>query len=393
MTLKGGTALQVLLLCVAFWGALVRATPVERCSGDSGAQLFAEVGGIDRDSQVSHSPPTGLSVCSNHSSPDFLANSCPYDASANAEGGKVMQNPKRSDSLDEGALPQEESRMIVGEAIRELGDGRWGKVYEAEVSGVGRAAVKLLSDAMIEMENDLEMSYQDFRTEAELQQRCQHPNVVKVFGLAPFPSWGNATSRSWGRPDGAVVMEFIIDAQELKDMLEQLSESDGGIPLDFRVSCALDVARGLAHVHAQGVIHFDVKPENILVDRRGSCRLSDFGVAWDPKGAPIRYKGRGSIAYMAPELMLSNKPANTKVDVYSFGILMWKLLIGTDPHDGMDYEEIKATVQRKERPPIDAAWARREPAWHELMTQCWRQPPHARPAMSWVVKSLEKMLE
>lgn len=54
------------------------------------------------------------------------------------------------------------------QAIRKLGDGRWGEVYEAEVSGVGRAAVKLLSDAMIELENDIEMSYQDFRTEVRI---------------------------------------------------------------------------------------------------------------------------------------------------------------------------------------------------------------------------------
>lgn len=106
------------------------------------------------------------------------------------------------------------------------------------------------------------------------------------------------------------------------------------LPLDRMISIALDVARGMAYVHSQGVIHRDLKPENILFDQNWCPKIADFGVACDEACCDPLEEYAGTYRWMAPE-MIKHKSYGRKVDVYSFGLLLWEMVTGALPYEHM----------------------------------------------------------
>jgi serine/threonine protein kinase len=100
------------------------------------------------------------------------------------------------------------------------------------------------------------------------------------------------------------------------------------------ISIALDIAYGLEYVHSQGVIHRDVKPENILFDEECCAKVVDFGVAFEDVYCNTLEDDPGTYRWMAPE-MCKRKPYCRKVDVYSFGLVLWELVSGSIPYEEM----------------------------------------------------------
>ncbi|GAQ80876.1 Putative serine-threonine/tyrosine-protein kinase catalytic domain containing protein [Klebsormidium nitens] len=274
-------------------------------------------------------------------------------------------------------------------SIRKLGrhvaSGTYGHVFEAEVDGIGRAAVKLLNESMLKEEGNLEESYADFLMETSLHRRCRHQNIVHCYGLASL-----ATVLQMGHPgQNAMVMELMSPDSTLTNQLR----SRGGLPSDKLLSCALDVARALEHMHALGIIHFDVKSQNVMVDAWGVYKLTDFGLAFEAQGEPLDFYGRGSVAYMAPEVHDRSKLVDHKVDVFSFGVFMWEITTGLEPHRDLSYDEIvEGVLYRGLRPPLPEEAPAGLSAWMSLMQECWREAPKTRPSFATIVKKLETFL-
>lgn len=191
-----------------------------------------------------------------------------------------------------------------------LGQGGMGQVWSAlDLELERRVAIKLVpvdvpSDAAPELLARL-------RREARTAGRLQHPGITAVYDL--------------GRHDGApyVVME-LLDGRSFRDLLDA---SPGGLPVDRVVDLAIEVADALAYAHAQGLVHRDIKPGNLMALAGGGVKICDFGIARLPETTAITVRGvSGTPEYMAPEQ--SPGAIDARADMYALGRTLFVLLTG-----------------------------------------------------------------
>jgi serine/threonine protein kinase len=180
-----------------------------------------------------------------------------------------------------------------------------------------------------------------FIREAKLASAVQHPNIVSVF------DFGNDDK-------GTTFMAMeLVDGKPLDDHLMQRG---GVLPLEEVMTYARGIAGGLAAIHAMGLIHRDLKPGNVLLhhipDGRVVPKLSDFGFAIGPEaigGARFTMDGIvvGTVKYLSPEQGQA-KPVDYRSDIFSFGLMLYKLLTGRVPFD--DRNVAKALFKRVKEP-------------------------------------------
>ena len=167
-----------------------------------------------------------------------------------------------------------------------------------------------------------------FEREGELVARLDHPHVVKV----------HARSQLGGRP--AYVYELVPGARTLL-------EAGAGAALSQRIAWVEQAARGLGHAHAQGLVHRDVKPENLLVDEDQRLRVADFGIAGAEDVERLTRSAQllGTPYYMAPEA-LEGERAGATLDVWSLGVVLYEQLTGELPFGGANLFELRAQIRR-----------------------------------------------
>ncbi|MEG8280358.1 serine/threonine-protein kinase [Streptomyces sp. AHA2] len=197
----------------------------------------------------------------------------------------------------------------------EIGRGGMGEVWRAYDETLARAvALKLL----LPQDTDATATSR-FRLEAQTAGRLNHPHVVGVLDFGEFDN------RLY------LVME-LVDG----DSLSQVLTKSGPLPAERVAVLAAQASAGLAAAHAQGIVHRDVKPANLLLDARGNLKIGDFGIArfMDDPGAALTATGQivGTGMYLAPERALG-KPAGTASDMYSLGCVLYQLLSGRPPFE------------------------------------------------------------
>ena len=196
-----------------------------------------------------------------------------------------------------------------------IGAGGMATIYRAHDLTLDRdVAVKVLHPHLV---ND-EALRERFRTEARHAARLLHPNIVNVFDTGDRDG-----------PDGLpwIVMEYV-DGPSLRDVLRER----GRLSPREALAVVEPIARGLARAHDGGVVHRDVKPENVLIAPDGTPKVADFGIARALAETSHTQTGMliGSVHYMAPELV-SGKPATAATDQYGIGVLLYELLTGLRP--------------------------------------------------------------
>lgn len=214
------------------------------------------------------------------------------------------------------------------ELLDELGAGGMGRVLRARDRTLERTvAVKLLGPHLL---GDAD-AVAALRDEARRAAAVRHPNVVQVL---------DAVLDDTDQP--AIVMEFV-DGPSLRALV-----ADGGMEVDEALEVLAAVGAGLAAVHAAGLVHRDVSPGNVLVDR-DTPRLTDFGIA---RSATATVTGtiRGSVGYLAPE-QASGQRVGPAADVYALGCLATTLLTGSPPFDAE--EPVGVVHQHLNEPPPD----------------------------------------
>ncbi|KAL5730396.1 hypothetical protein ACHQM5_003222 [Ranunculus cassubicifolius] len=211
-----------------------------------------------------------------------------------------------------------------------------------------------------------------FQREVTLLSRLHHPNVIKLIG---------ACRKS---PVFCIITEYLSGGS-LRAFLHKIK--DKSLPLEQLISIAINIARGMEYIHSQGVIHRDLKPENILFDEDLKLRVADFGIACEEAFVDALVDDPGTYRWMAPEV-IKHKPYGRKIDVYSFGIVLWELVARVIPYEHMTpVQAAFAVVNKKLRPVIPADCP---PALRALIELCWAVNPDKRPDFWQIVKVFEK---
>lgn len=222
---------------------------------------------------------------------------------------------------------------------RTLGEGGMGAVYLAHnvLSSKVRAAVKVLKP------HELGDAKKRFVREVELVASVQHPAVVRVLG------GGEDTER------GLLYMAMeYLEGEELKDRL------DRG-PLSWEEACRLfmELGSGLLAAHRLGVVHRDIKPQNIWLCADGSGKLLDFGIAVQEGGTKLTRAGAvpGTVAYMPPEVFQGESPDH-RADIYALGLVLWETLTGKeafpeDPTTSQKQAIVQIMGQKLQSEPFD----------------------------------------
>ena len=132
-------------------------------------------------------------------------------------------------------------------------------------------------------------------------------------------------------PVYCVITEYLSEGS-LGTYLHKLEGKT--VSLQKLIAFSLDIARGMEYIHSQGVVHRDLKPENVLIDGDFHLKIADFGIACEEAHCELLADDLGTYRWMAPE-MIKRKSYGRKVDVYSFGLMLWEMLTGRIPYEDM----------------------------------------------------------
>lgn len=202
-----------------------------------------------------------------------------------------------------------------------IGEGGMAVVYKAFCHRLNRfVAIKVLRDEFAEDEE----FRRRFLAESHAIAMLSHPNIVAVYDVSSC--------------DGVeyIVME-LIDGITLKQYLKKR----GAISWKEAVHFAKQIAKALSHAHQRGIVHRDIKPQNIMLLRDGTIKVADFGIAALEDERQDSNEAIGSIHYIAPEQARGNDP-DARSDIYSLGVVMYEMLAGVKPFTGDSINEIAA---------------------------------------------------
>eukprot|EP00249_Psilotum_nudum_P019723 c27389_g1_i1 orf=411-1784(+) len=258
------------------------------------------------------------------------------------------------------------SQLFLGHTFA---SGRYSRLYHG-IYKQKEVAVKVMNRS--EDGQKVFILFEQFSREVALLSHLRHFNIVEFIAACKKP------------PLLCVITEYLPGGS-LRTFLHK--QGPHSLSLQVVVSIALDIARGMKYLHSQGVIHRDLKSENLVLTDDLHVKVADFGISclesqWD------NMKGfMGTYRWMAPE-MINKKPCSRKVDVYSFGIVLWEILTGLVPYEEMTpVQAAYAVVQKNYRPTIPADCPSE---LSKLMQECWCANPAKRPEFSHVVKWLEQ---
>jgi tetratricopeptide (TPR) repeat protein len=245
---------------------------------------------------------------------------------------------------------------------QELGGGGMSRVFLAEEVGLGRKVViKVLPPEMVSGVN------QDrFRREIQLAARLQHPHIV------PLLAAGATGDLLW------YAMPFI-EGESLRVRLAR----QGDLPVKESIQILREIADALSYAHAQGVVHRDIKPDNVLVSGK-HVLVTDFGVAKavseSTGGSSLTSLGMalGTPAYMAPEQASADPHVDYRADIYALGAMAYEMLCGQPPFTGPNPQAVLAAHVMKPPTAVSAARPAVPAAFNALIMRCLEKRPSDR---------------
>ncbi|KAH9621091.1 hypothetical protein KSS87_014533 [Heliosperma pusillum] len=311
-------------------------------------------------------PPSGQIRTQQYT--DFTRNST---RSSRFEASLASSRSESDASLDMDNLIISWNDLVLRDRI---GSGSFGTVHRAEWNGSEEVAVKIL------MEQDFRPERcKEFLREVAIMRRLLHPNIVLFMGAVTEP------------PNLAIVTEYLCRGS----LYRLLHKSDGREVLDERrrLSMAYDVAKGMNYLHKRNppIVHRDLKSPNLLVDKKYTVKVCDFGLSRLKANTFLSSKSAaGTPEWMAPEV-LRNDPSDEKSDVYSFGVILWELATLQQPWSNLNPAQVVAAVGFKFMRleiPCDV-----NPQIAALIEACWADEPWERPSFANIMDTLKFLLK
>jgi len=215
--------------------------------------------------------------------------------------------------------------------IEKIGAGGMGEVYLAEDTKLNRQVALKFMPAHLASDTDMRTR---FTREAQAAAKLDHPNIVPVYEVGEFH-------------DRPFIAMAHIDGQSLRDIIKK-----GKLSVSESISLTMQICEGLQKAHEAGVVHRDVKPGNIIIDKSDRARLLDFGLATVTGEEKLTKTGStlGTVGYMAPEQILSKK-TDKRADLFSVGVILYELITGRRPFTGEnDVAVVKAITDATPEP-------------------------------------------
>jgi serine/threonine protein kinase len=231
-----------------------------------------------------------------------------------------------------------------------LGSGSFGKVYLFENRFTGeRFAVKEMNEGLTKQEQ--------FVREIELMKSLTHPCIVALRGFQLSP-----------------VMSMCMEYVSGGTLEDALSSSPSWFDPTSKLIIVIGIASAMSHIHSQNVIHLDLKPSNILLDESGEAKISDFGTArFDSNTCSMNL---GTPLYMAPEIFRGDKYITRKVDIFSFGLILYQII------------ECVSVSSLKERYPDVSFSPRTNKEARSIIEACLDPDPEKRPEFSEILEEI-----
>ncbi len=254
--------------------------------------------------------------------------------------------------------------------IEELGKGGMGRLYRAlDLKLQEEVALKIIKP---EIASDKE-TIERFSNELKLARRISHKNIGRMYELME---------------DGGVhyiTMEYIA-GQDLKALIRQ----SGRLAVETAISIGRQVGEGLAEAHRLGVVHRDLKPNNVLIDREGRAKILDFGIARSLQAKGITVEGTiiGTPEYMSPE-QVEGRETDARSDIFAYGCVLYEMLTGKSPFARETMTQTVAAVLHETPPRLSAAGADVPDGLQRIIQRCLEKEPERRfPSMDDVVSLL-----
>ncbi|MFW6052008.1 MAG: serine/threonine-protein kinase, partial [Myxococcota bacterium] len=275
-----------------------------------------------------------------------------------ARGAPPAAAPEQTPAAAPESLPAGPGRRY--RIARELGRGGMGVVHLAEDTVLEReVALKELPRSLVREPSLAER----FRIEARVLAKLTHPGIVQVFDLV------ESDAGMW------IAME-LVKGGSLDALLD-----DGPVPLRDALRLGAEMADALAHAHAQGVVHRDFKPHNVLLTPQGHPKITDFGLAKIAREGPkLTQVGAimGSPAYMSPEQAAGGE-TDHRADVYAFGVTLYQMVVGRCPFEGNTASILAAHITQPAPDPAELGADVPAPL-RELLVSMLAKDPADRPA-------------
>lgn len=234
-----------------------------------------------------------------------------------------------------------------------------GEVYRVRDTRLGRdVALKILPDSFARESDRL----QRFETEARAVAALNHPNILAIFDI--------------GEHNGSpFLVSELLEGETLREVLEC-----GPLPQRKAIEYGVQIAQGLASAHEKGIVHRDVKPENIFVGREGRIKILDFGLAKqaqvrDKDGATVTSSHTaagmvlGTAGYMSPE-QVRGEPADARSDIFAFGAVLYEMLCGKRAFHRDSAAETMTAILRDDPPEISVTGHGISPALDRIVRRC-----------------------
>src|SRR5213594_1892671 len=265
-----------------------------------------------------------------------------------------------------------------------LGEGGMGEVYRARDTKLGRdVAIKVLPAAFSADTERLRR----FEQEAQAAGALNHPNILVIFHI--------------GTHDGApYIVSELLEGETLRERM-----AGAALPQRKAIDYALQIARGLAAAHEKGIVHRDIKPDNVFITDDGRVKILDFGLAkltsatdgTSQTEVPTRKVSTdpgtvmGTMGYMSPE-QLKGQPADHRSDIFSFGAILYEMLSGKRAFRGDSMAETMSAILREDPPDLSETNKTVSPALERVVRHCLEKNPaerfHSARDLAFAIESL-----